>query len=109
MFGLLDANGWGWAGIKALFWFLTIIFLLGYIPNVAYYATVSNTVDVGYNFLSIVNWCPEGNKDLPCPAPAGAVVPWEPSPAELALPSARSGALAVQSDRKSTRLNSSHT
>jgi hypothetical protein len=97
MFGLMDANGWGWAGVKAAFWFLTIIFLLGYIPNVAYYFTVSNTVDVGYNFLSVVNWCPEGNKDLPCPAPAGAVVPWEPSPAELSLPSARSGALAVQS------------
>lgn len=97
LFGLMDANGWGWAGVKAAFWFLTIIFLLGYIPNIAYYLTVSNTVDVGYNFLSVVNWCPEGNKDLPCPAPAGAVVPWEPSPAELALPSARSGALAVQS------------
>lgn len=97
VFGLLDANGWGWAGIKALFWFLLTIFLLGYIPNIAYYFTVSNTVDVGYNFLSFVNWCPEGNKDLPCPAPAGAIVPWEQSPDALAMPAPRSGAMAIQS------------
>ena len=32
------------------FWFLFIIFMLGYIPNLAYYFTVSNTVSVGYNF-----------------------------------------------------------
>ena len=24
-FGMLDADGWGWAGIKALFWFLTFV------------------------------------------------------------------------------------
>ena len=90
------AAGWGWAGVKATFWFLTTIFLLGYIPNVVYYATVSDTVEVGANFISPINWCPASNKDLPCPAPVGAVVPWESSPDELALSDARAGAVAVQ-------------
>lgn len=95
---MLDADGWGWAGVKATFWFLTIIFLLGYIPNIVYYATVSDTVEVGANLISPVNWCPASNKDLPCPAPAGAVVPWEASPPELGpCPSRFSGATTVQS------------
>jgi hypothetical protein len=97
VFGLFDADGWSWAGVKATFWFLTIIFLLGYVPNVVYYATVSDTVEVGANFISPINWCPASNKDLPCPAPAGAVVPWESSPPELDLPVALAGATTVQS------------
>jgi N-acetylneuraminic acid mutarotase len=97
VFGLLDADGWGWAGIKATWWFLVIIFLLGYVPNLAYYFTVGTTIDVGYNAISIVNFCDAGNKDLPCPAPAGAMTPWQPNPAELTLPAGRAGALAVQS------------
>jgi hypothetical protein len=96
-FGLLDADGWTWASLKATFWFLFIVFMLGYIPNLAYYFTVSNTVQVGYNFASIINWCPAVNEDLPCPAPAGATLPWQTSPAELALPAARSGATIFQS------------
>ena len=32
-FGLLDANGWTWAGLKATFWFLFIIFMLGVVPT----------------------------------------------------------------------------
>ncbi len=97
VFGLLDADGWSWAGIKATWWFLVIIFLLGYVPNLAYYFTVGNTIDVGFNAISIVNFCDAGNQNLPCPAPAGAVRPWQPNPAQLTLPAARSGALAVQS------------
>ncbi|CAN5589074.1 hypothetical protein BH23CHL8_BH23CHL8_11480 [soil metagenome] len=97
VFGLLDADGWTWAGLRATFWFLIIVFMLGYVPNRAYYFTVSNTIDVGYNFISVVNWCPADNEDLPCPAPNGAVLPWQPSPPELALPSARAGAGAFQS------------
>lgn len=97
MFGLLDADGWSWAFLKSLFWFLLILFLLGYLPDRAYYFTVSPTIDVGYNAVSPVNFCDAANKSLPCPAPAGAVVPWEPSPPELALPGARAGAAAVQS------------
>jgi hypothetical protein len=97
VFGLLDADGWGWAGVKATWWFLVIIFLLGYVPNLAYYFTVGNTIDVGFNAISVVNFCDAGNRDLPCPAPAGAVTPWEPNPPELNLPAARSGALAVLS------------
>ena len=96
-FGLLDADGWSWAGLKAGFWFVVIIFLLGYVPNQAYFFTVSNTIEVGYNFASIVNWCPSENEDLPCPTPAGAILPWQQSPAELALPSARAGSSVFQS------------
>lgn len=96
-FGLLDADGWGWASVKATWWFLVIIFLLGYVPNLAYYFTVANTVDVGFNAISIVNFCDAGNRDLPCPAPAGAVTPWQPNPSELTLPAGRSGAQTVLS------------
>ena len=73
--GLFDADGWTWASLKATFWFLFILFMLGYIPNLAYNFTVKNTVPVGYNFLSLINWCPAGNEDLPCPVPAGATLP----------------------------------
>ena len=76
MFGLLDANGWGWASVKAAFWFILLIFLLGYIPDRAYYFTVNQTIDLGILAWSPVNFCPAGNKTLPCPAPVGAVVPW---------------------------------
>ena len=54
-----------------VFWFLFIIFMLGYLPNLAYFFTVSNTVKVGYNVASVVNWCPAVNEDLPCPRPHG--------------------------------------
>ncbi len=91
-FGLLDADGWTWATVKATFWFLLVIFLLGYVPDRAYYFTVSPTVDLGYNAISIVNLCPADNQDLPCPAPAGATIPWQDSPDELALPAGRSAA-----------------
>ena len=88
-FGLLDADGWTWAGIKALFWFLLIIFLLGYVPDRAYYMTVLRTIDFGYNVVSPINLCPPENRTLPCPAPAGSVVPWQPNSAELTLPARR--------------------
>ncbi len=97
VFGLLAADGWTWATLRAIFWFLLIIFMLGYIPNLAYFFTVSPTIQVGYNFASIVNWCPAANEDLPCPAPHGAVLPWQPSPAELALPAGREDAVLFQS------------
>lgn len=95
--GLFDADGWTWAGLKATFWFLFIVFMLGVVPNWAYYITTNNTITVGYNFLSIINLCPADNEDLPCPAPMGAMKPWQASPPELALPSARSGAAVYQS------------
>ena len=101
VFGLLDADGWGWASVKATFWFLLIIFLLGYVPDRAYYFTVSPTLDVGFNSISPINLCPaendRGERKLPCPAPAGAVIPWDASPSQLALPAARSGALPFTS------------
>jgi len=86
VFGLLDRDGWTWATLKATFWFLLIIFLLGYVPDRAYYFVVSPTIDLGYNAISPINLCPADNKNLPCPAPAGAVIPYEESPAEVALP-----------------------
>ncbi len=97
MFGLLDADGWTWALLKALFWFVVIIALLGYIPDRAYYFTVSPTIDVGFNVISPVNFCPAENEDLPCPAPQGAVIPWQTSPRELALPEPRAGLGTAQS------------
>jgi hypothetical protein len=97
LFGLVDADGWGWAALKATFWFFLIIFILGYLPDRAYYFTVFPTLDVGANVISPVNFCDSSNKKLPCPAPPGAVVPWERNPTELTLPQPRSGAGTVQS------------
>ena len=94
LMGLLDADGWSWAGLKAGFWFVLFIVLLAYIPDRAYYFTVGNTVDLGLLAWSPINFCPPENKTLPCPAPAGAVVPWEAAPAALSLPAPRThGAL----------------
>jgi hypothetical protein len=97
LFGLLDANGWSWAGIKALFWFTLIIFLMGYLPDRALYFTIFPTIEVGLNVISPVNLCPDSNGDLPCPVPVGAVLPWEPSPPELNLPQPRAEGALVQS------------
>ena len=60
-----------------------MIFLLGYIPDRAYYFTVNRTIDLGILAWSPVNFCPPENQTLPCPAPVGAVVPWDGAPAEL--------------------------
>jgi len=93
--GLLDAEGWGWASVKAFLWFGLIILLIGYIPDRAYYFTVNRTLDLGLLAWSPVNFCPPENRTLPCPAPVGAVIPWEPSPSGLALPGPRTaGSLA---------------
>ncbi len=96
LFGLLDGDGWTWASLKAAFWFVAIIILLGYIPDRAYYFIVFPTIDVGVNVISPINFCPPSNRTLPCPAPIGASLPWDPSPSELALPGARTDGGAVQ-------------
>ncbi len=96
MFGLLDADGWAWAGVKAFVWLVIIILLLGYIPDRAYYLTVNRTVDLGVLAWSPVNLCPPGNESLPCPAPVGAVTPWHESPADLDLPAARTDGASTQ-------------
>ncbi len=70
--------------------------LLGYIPDRAYYFAVFSTIDVGVNVISPINFCPPSNRTLPCPAPAGAPLPWDPSPIELALPAPRTDGGAVQ-------------
>src|SRR5438128_1242373 len=95
-FGFFDADGWAWAGVKAFAWFLFIIIFLGYIPDRAYYFTVNRTIDVGIMFWSPINLCPAENRGLPCPAPVGAVVPWQGSAPELALPAARTGGSGMQ-------------
>jgi Kelch motif len=97
LFGLVDADGWTWAGLKATFWFVVMLFLLGYLPDRAYSFTVFPTIDVGANIISPVNFCDPSNRTLPCPAPAGAVVPWDESPSELRLPQPRTAAGTVQS------------
>jgi hypothetical protein len=93
-FGLFDADGWGWATVKAIFWFVTIIILLGYLPDRAYYFTVQRTVDLGLLLWSPVNFCPPSNVNLPCPAPAGATLPWQPAPPEVQLPAGRADGVA---------------
>jgi Kelch motif. len=96
MFGLLDADGWGWASVKAFVWLIIIIFILGYLPDRAYYLTVGRTVDLGVLAWSPVNLCPPSNLTLPCPVPVGAVVPWDPSPQELNLPQPRTDGAVLQ-------------
>jgi hypothetical protein len=100
LFGLLDADGWSWAGVKAFFWFIVIIFMLGYIPDRAYYFTVFPQIDIGVLAWSPINFCPPENKNLPCPAPVGSVRPWELSPGEVALPGPRLDGVAVQAGTK---------
>ena len=98
LFGLLDANGWSWAAVKALFWFTLIIALMGYMPDRALYFTIFPTIDLGINAVSVVNLCPAENGDgVPCPVPPGAVLPWEVGPSELSLPQPRTGGTVVQS------------
>lgn len=94
-FGLFDAAGWGWASFRAVLWTLLIILLLGYIPDRAYYIVTSPTMEIGLNAVSLVNVCPGENKDLPCPAPAGALIPWE-SGAPVSLPGAGEGGSLLQ-------------
>ena len=100
LFGLLDGDGWAWAGIKAFIWLILITFILAYVPDRAYYFTVNRTIDLGILAWSPINLCPAvPNEDLPCPAPVGAVTPWHPSPSEptsLALPAPRTDGAAVQ-------------
>jgi hypothetical protein len=96
-FGLFDPEGWAWATTKAVFWLLVIILTLGYIPDRAYYFIVSRTIDIGILGWAPVNLCPpENTTSMPCPAPAGAVLPWQASPSELALPDGRTGGSAAQ-------------
>jgi hypothetical protein len=100
LFGLLDSDGWSWATVKATFWFVVIILLLAYIPDRAYYFTVFSTIDLGINAISPINLCPPENRTLPCPAPPGAAIPWDPSPQQLALPAPRVDGAAIQASVK---------
>jgi Kelch motif len=95
LFGAVDADGWTWAGLKAFFWFIVIIMLLGYIPDRAYYFTVNRTIDLGIMVWSPVNLCPAENGGLPCPAPVGALQPWQTSPSQLDLPEGRTNGSAT--------------
>ncbi len=94
-FGLFDADGWAWATVKAVFWFIVLIVMLGYIPDRAYYFTVQKTVDIGVLKWAPINFCPPENETVPCPAPAGASLPWHPAPGELQLPASRTDGVAA--------------
>ena len=97
LFGLFDADGWGWATTKAFAWLLIIVMVLGYIPDRAYYFVVSRTIDLGIMLWSPVNLCPpENGTAMPCPVPVGGIVPWQASPAEAALPQARTDGAGAQ-------------
>ena len=96
LFGLLDADGWTWASVKAAVWLVVIVMLLGYIPDRAYYFTVFSTIDIGMNpaekpasYVTPINLCPAENGGLPCPAPVGALLAWQPSPETISLPAGR--------------------
>jgi hypothetical protein len=97
VFGLFDPDGWAWATTKATFWLIVIILTLGYIPDRAYYFVVSRTIDLGIIGWAPVNLCPpENTTSMPCPVPPGAVLPWQASPSELALPAGRTEGAAAQ-------------
>src|SRR3989475_5908530 len=95
-FGLFDADGWSWASFKAFIWFVIIIFLLGYLPDRAYYLTTASTIDLGILAVSPINFCPPENRTLPCPAPPAGILPWEVSPPELTLPAGRTDGAVAQ-------------
>lgn len=94
-FGLFAVDGWPWAIVKSLFWFVLIIIVLGYIPDRAYYFTVQKTVDVGLLAWSPVNLCPPENETLPCPVPGGATLPWHAGQAQASLPAPRTDGVAA--------------
>jgi hypothetical protein len=94
-FGLFDADGWGWASVKAAFWFVLLIIMLGYIPDRAYYFTVQKTIDIGLLAWSPINFCPPENETLPCPAPPGATLPWHNAPEQVRLPAGRTDGAAA--------------
>ena len=96
LFGLLDADGWAWASVKAAMWLVIIIVMLGYIPDRAYYLTVNRTIELGIVAWSPVNLCPPENRLQACPVPVGGILPWEPSPAAIALPAPRTGGATLQ-------------
>jgi hypothetical protein len=96
VFGLFDPEGWAWATAKASFWLLVIIVSLGYIPDRAYYFVVSRTIELGLLGWSPINLCPpENGTGMPCPVPAGGIVPWKAS-SPAALPQARTDGVAAQ-------------
>ena len=97
LFGFVDADGWAYAFVKATFWLFVIIIVLGYIPDRAYYFMVSRTLDiVGTPGLSVVNLCPpENGPTVPCPVPAGGVLPWQTSPDAINLPQPRTGGVVA--------------
>jgi hypothetical protein len=97
-FGMFDADGWPWAIVKAIFWFVVLVTMLGWIPDRAYYFTVGRTVELWplapFMQVPVVSLCPAENETLPCPAPAGATLPWQPAPPEVNLPSVTTDAAA---------------
>ena len=93
-FGLFNADGWPWAFVKALFWFVVIIVMLGYIPDRAYYFTVQRTVDVGAPGLVAGQPLPAGEPDAALPGSGrrhAALVSRAParSPSRRRAPTAR--------------------
>ena len=102
LFGLLDANGWGWATVKAFVWLIIIIFVLGYLPDRAYYLTVGRTVDLGVLAWSPINLCPPIERDAAVPRPgrrarAVASVARRSCPCPRPGPTARSSRSAPRS------------
>ena len=97
LFGLLDADGWAWASVKAFVWLILIIFILGYLPDRAYYLTVGRHRRPRRPRLVADQPLP-ARRTRRCPARrrSAPLVPWQPSPAELALPAGRTDGAVVQ-------------
>ena len=76
LFGLLDADGWAWASVKAFVWLVIIILMLGYIPDRAYYLTVGRTVDLGVLVWSPINLCPRQRDAAVSGAASARSSPW---------------------------------
>ena len=95
LFGLLDADGWAWASVKAFVWLVIIILMLGYIPDRAYYFTVVRTIDLGVIVWSPINLCPP--RTSPCRARRRSArsIPWQRA-GRARLPAAATDGAVVQ-------------
>ena len=97
LFGLLDASGWGWASVKAVFWFIRSSSCWATSRTGPTTSRSTGRSTSGILAWSPVNFCPPANESLPCPAPVGAVVPWEVAPPEISLPAPRTDGSVIQS------------
>ena len=88
LFGLLDADGWAWAAVKAFAWLVIIILMLGYLPGPGLLPDRRPDGRPGRPRLVADQPLPADERDPAVPGAGRRVIPWQPSPAELTLPAA---------------------